>query len=187
MALLAESLVEEWLNRMGFFTIRGVKQGNGEMDLLAVRQGPQGFVTGWHVEVQVSFKPVGYISNRQGKEAHAAFRSPDMLAADVDAWIKKKFQRHEAMALREKLWPGIKWEYYFVHSNVKHKGELEAFEQRGITLHNFTNILKSLSTSKPSDFTGSAGSDLAAIVSYYKSYVESPSTPNAKDDTNRSP
>ena len=41
MALLAESLVEEWLNREGYFTIRGVKHGVGEMDLLAVR--PQGF------------------------------------------------------------------------------------------------------------------------------------------------
>lgn len=35
MALLGESLVEEWLNREGFFTIRGVKHGVGEMDLLA--------------------------------------------------------------------------------------------------------------------------------------------------------
>lgn len=51
MALLAESLVEEWLNRDGFFTIRGVKHGVGEMDLLAVRPQPDGRVIGWHVEV----------------------------------------------------------------------------------------------------------------------------------------
>ena len=36
MALLAESLVEEWLNRKGFFTIRGLKQDVDEIDLLAV-------------------------------------------------------------------------------------------------------------------------------------------------------
>ncbi len=36
MALLAESLVEEWLNRQGFFTIRGIKQRISEIDLLAV-------------------------------------------------------------------------------------------------------------------------------------------------------
>jgi hypothetical protein len=36
-ALLAEDLVEEWLNRQGFFTIRGVKEGVDEMDLLATR------------------------------------------------------------------------------------------------------------------------------------------------------
>jgi hypothetical protein len=37
MALLAEELVEEWLNRAGYFTIRGVKLGVHEIDLLAVR------------------------------------------------------------------------------------------------------------------------------------------------------
>jgi len=40
MALLAESLVDEWLNRQGFFTIRGVKHGVGEIDLLAIRAVP---------------------------------------------------------------------------------------------------------------------------------------------------
>jgi len=38
--LLAESLVDEWLNRQGFFTIRGVKHGVGEIDLLAIRAVP---------------------------------------------------------------------------------------------------------------------------------------------------
>ena len=47
MALLAESLVEEWLNRQGYFTIRGVKHGVDKMDLLAVRpQDSQ--IVGWH-------------------------------------------------------------------------------------------------------------------------------------------
>ena len=36
MALLAEEIVEEWLNRQGFFTIRGIKQGTQEIDLLSV-------------------------------------------------------------------------------------------------------------------------------------------------------
>ena len=37
MPLLAEEVVQEWLNRQGFFTIRGIKAGNSEIDLLAVR------------------------------------------------------------------------------------------------------------------------------------------------------
>ena len=37
MALLAESLVEEWLNRKRFFTVRGVKLGVSEMDILAIK------------------------------------------------------------------------------------------------------------------------------------------------------
>ena len=35
MAKLAESIVEEWLNRQGFFTIHGIKFGNHEIDVLA--------------------------------------------------------------------------------------------------------------------------------------------------------
>jgi len=37
MALLAEEVVEEWLNRKGYFTIRGVKVGVDEIDILAIR------------------------------------------------------------------------------------------------------------------------------------------------------
>ena len=37
MALLAEEIVEEWLNRQGYFTIRGIKMGVQEIDLLAVQ------------------------------------------------------------------------------------------------------------------------------------------------------
>jgi hypothetical protein len=36
MALLAEEIVEEWLNRNGYFTIRGIKLGVHEIDLLAI-------------------------------------------------------------------------------------------------------------------------------------------------------
>ena len=64
MALLAESLVEEWLNRDGFFTIPGVKHGVGEMDILAVRPNRDGTVTGRHVEVQVSFRSIGFIASK---------------------------------------------------------------------------------------------------------------------------
>jgi len=37
MAALAESLVDAWLNRQGFFTVRGLKHGIDEIDLLGVR------------------------------------------------------------------------------------------------------------------------------------------------------
>jgi hypothetical protein len=41
MALLAEEIVEEWLNRDGWFTIRGIKIGVDEIDILAIRAFPQ--------------------------------------------------------------------------------------------------------------------------------------------------
>lgn len=61
MALLAEALVDEWLNRKGFFTVRGIKHGVEEIDLLGVRSIPGGHEA-WHVEVQASFRPMGYLS-----------------------------------------------------------------------------------------------------------------------------
>jgi hypothetical protein len=61
MPLLAETLVDEWLNRRGFFTVRGIKDGVEEIDLLGVRPTSNG-LEGWHVEVQASFRPVNYIT-----------------------------------------------------------------------------------------------------------------------------
>ncbi len=37
MALLDEEVVEYWLNNKGFFCMRGVKTGLGEIDFLAIR------------------------------------------------------------------------------------------------------------------------------------------------------
>lgn len=62
MSILAESLVEEWLDSAGYFSIRGARFGVSEMDLLAVRSGSHG-LEACHVEVQVSTNPIAYISS----------------------------------------------------------------------------------------------------------------------------
>jgi hypothetical protein len=54
MSLLGEEVVEEWLNRNGYFTIRGIKIGVDEIDILAIRPLPGGKHECRHVEVQVS-------------------------------------------------------------------------------------------------------------------------------------
>lgn len=61
MALLAEELVEEWLRRQGYFTIRGIKLGVQEIDLLAMRPRAGGFECR-HIEVQASVRPVSYLT-----------------------------------------------------------------------------------------------------------------------------
>lgn len=61
MALIDEQLVEEWLNRQNFFTMRGIKSGVDEIDLLAVRHNANANNDYWHTEVQVSYRPIGYI------------------------------------------------------------------------------------------------------------------------------
>src|SRR6266496_383246 len=100
MALLAESLVEEWLNRDGFFTIRGVKHGVGEMDLLAVRPQSDGSVIGWHVEVQISFRPIGYIAKLTRDILGESKRSPssvvkrtsEQVESCARQWVQAKFR-----------------------------------------------------------------------------------------------
>lgn len=174
MALLAESLVEEWLNRKGYFTIRGVKHGLGEMDLLAVHPQSDG-VVGWHVEVTVSFRPIGYIarepvgdSGRRG--SYVRVRTPEQVENCVRAWIDKKFRAPDKHELRKKLWPGVPWSFHLVHANVRYEDELKVFEREGVACHPFHQLLSDLSQRDGGSFSGSAGGDLAEIVSYYQSH-----------------
>jgi hypothetical protein len=56
-----------------------------------------------------------------------------------------------------------------VHGVVRYPLELEAFESEGVICHPFHQVLSDLSQRSDSAFSGSAGGDLAEIVSYYKS------------------
>jgi Holliday junction resolvase-like predicted endonuclease len=176
MSLLAESLVEEWLNRDGFFTIRGVKHGVGEMDLLAVRPQPDGLVVGMHVEVQASFRPIGYIARRTkpmiasdgGNASSARARTPRQIDTCAREWVQNKFRDQAKVNLRKRLWPGVQWSFHLVHAIVREERELRIFEKEGVTCHPFHELLASLSIRGKQSFSGSAGGDLAEIVSYYR-------------------
>ena len=173
MALLAENLVEEWLNRNGYFTIRGIRHGVNEMDLLAVRP-ESGGVVGWHVEVQVSFRPVGYIGKptkemraEHGGTNSAKTRAPEEIDACARGWVESKFRAADKVAIRERLWPGIKWSFHLVHAIVRESKELEVFQSEGVTCHSFSEILSQLSQRDGQVFSGSTGGDLAEIIGYY--------------------
>jgi hypothetical protein len=177
MALLAESLVEEWLNREGFFTIRGIKHGLAEIDLLAIRHEAETSVIGWHVEVQVSFRPVTYIAKLTPDMAralnrvrtHASARTPDQIETCARDWVRSKFKADAKAKARERLWPHVQWQYHLVHAVVREHRELEVFQQEGVTCHAFRDLLEKLSRRSDHHFSGSAGGDLAEIVSYYNS------------------
>jgi hypothetical protein len=132
MSLLAESLVEEWLNRAGYFTIRGARFGISEMDLLAVRQGPSG-LEARRIEAQVSTNPIAYISpltdaqaKQIGKAKTSAWaRPPEVLQVSVVAWVEKKFHSAGKVSARNKAWPGLTWWLEFVHGEVRHPEELD--------------------------------------------------------------
>lgn len=173
MALLAENLVDEWMNRQGFFTIRGVRDGVAEIDILGVRT-KKGLLEAWHVESQVSFNPVSYVtpltkelSARHGKARTTAWkRSPEILAECVAAWVEKKFNSPGKTKVREKLWPKLKWQKKLVYGVVKYPEEIELLE-RHIEVVPFYTVLRDLCMGRHELFTAT-GADIANIVEYYE-------------------
>jgi hypothetical protein len=177
-ALLAESLVDEWLNRQGFFTVRGIKHGVEEIDLLAVRQTERGSLEGWHVEVQASFRPVGYISPLLkdhvpsfAKSLSSAKERPyDLLLTCVNAWVNAKFFRPSKRNAFDSAWKGISWKPHFVHGVVKSELELQLIASHGIEVIPLHQVLSGLKHAA-GKLKGGAGTDLAEVVEYYNSFV----------------
>jgi hypothetical protein len=177
LALLAETLVEEWLNRQGFLTVRGVRDGVNEMDILAVRlrhsegQEPEA----WHVEVQSSFRPMNYLTPlpksvqaKTGKGAGAAIsRTPEMVRECVAAWIEKKYEKPKMVKHRDFFCSGANWKRVLVHAVVKHEEELAEFRLQGIKLVRLDSVLEALCPPTRPAFTASAGTDIADLIEYY--------------------
>lgn len=169
MALLAEELVQEWLHRDGYFTIRGLKVGVGEMDLLAVKVTPNG-VYCRHLEVQASVNPISYICGlpkalRQSTgrgAANAKTRSESEQQQGVDEWIQKKFREERKRQVLQQLCPGVWTEELVVHV-VRHPGELELIRQRGVQIHRLNDIIKDLVTPMRRPYTA-AGSDFVELL-----------------------
>ncbi|MBC8552415.1 MAG: hypothetical protein ISR58_13185 [Anaerolineales bacterium] len=169
MALLAEEIVEEWLNRNGFFTIRGIKLGVHEIDLLAIGFN-DGKILCRHVEVQASIRPVSYIcplpkniQNATGRSANSAKkRSSAEISKGVEEWIDKKYQHPRKIKLREGLLRD-KWKFEFVVHKVKSEEELKSIEEQGIEIHRLDDIIAELSSSK-TIVSKASGSDLVELV-----------------------
>jgi hypothetical protein len=113
MALLAEEIVEEWLNRQGYFTIRGIKLGVQEIDLLAVRFTVAGLECR-HIEVQASIRPVSYLTKLSKDVVKATGRAAGSAKVRLDAelqvgireWIHKKYDHLLKKKARLALAPG---------------------------------------------------------------------------------
>jgi hypothetical protein len=168
MSLLAEEIVEEWLNRKGYFTIRGIKMGVHEIDLLAVKWQGDGIPCCRHVEVQASMRPVSYISRvpkanqKIGRAANSAKRLDEELLMGVAEWVETKFQRSDKRNLRAKLWNG-NWSSELVVNVVKSEDELKLIASHNIRIHRLGDIVSSLS--KDHFVIGSAcGSDIVDLI-----------------------
>jgi hypothetical protein len=153
MALLAEEIVEEWLNRQGYFTIRGIKMGVQEIDLLAIKLRANGITDCRHIEVQASMRPVSYISRvpkenqKAGRAANSAKRSADELVQGVAEWVEKKFHRPDKKSLMHTLWDG-NWSSELVVNVVKSDEELNLIAGHGINILRLSEIVESLANNK---------------------------------------
>jgi hypothetical protein len=177
MALLAETLVDEWLNRQGFFTVRGIKHGNDEIDLLGIRP-MGGKLEAWHVEVQASFRPIGYISpvtdtiaTKFDATPKSAKKRPHSIINEcAQAWVESKFKKESKRTAREQAWAGQSWKYVFVHAVVREPKELEAIAACGVKLVTLHEVLKGLEHKAANGIRGGAGTDFAEIIEYFKSH-----------------
>lgn len=160
MSLLAEVIVEEWLNRQGYFTIRGAKLGNDEIDILAARILPNGDAERRHIEVQISIKPIGYITTLSDK-TRAAKRTPEELSQGVKTWVEKKYHKTNKMNLFEKL--GGNWSREFVIHEVKHQQEIDLIRGYGIKIIFLKDILSELKSTK-TIIKSAAGGDLLELM-----------------------
>lgn len=168
MSRLAEEIVEEWLNQKGYFTIRGIRLGVDEIDLLAIKPRPDGSIDCRHIEVQVSFRPISYISpvpkqvrKATGRSPNSAKRSRDELKDGVEEWIQKKFLKPKKLQLLKSIAPGP-WARELVVHSVKLEEELEMIRCHGIKVLHLSQIIKEAGTVGP--IKSACGGDFIELV-----------------------
>ena len=177
MALLAEQLVDEWLNRKGFFTVRGIREGVDEIDLLGVRPSKDNSnkLEAWHVEVQVSFNPNAYISKLSkehmkelgvSSKNSAKARPTELLQRTVADWVDGKFSKKRKKKMREDRWAGLDWQFKLVHAVAKYPVELEMIASHNIELVPLEIVLHDLEATD-GEMRGYSGTDILEIISYY--------------------
>ncbi|MCK2148742.1 hypothetical protein MYE70_06640 [Marinobacter alexandrii] len=159
MALLDEELVEYWLNNNGFFCMRGVKSGLGEIDFLCIRPTGKGFEA-WQVEVTVSFRPIGYI----GGNTNAKKRTDDEVREGVRQWVVKKFTDDKKVARRDEILPNANWQYVLVCGEAKYPVELDYLADSGVEVIRYSDVIDDL-VNKASIVNSNAG-NIVEILRY---------------------
>ena len=163
MAILDEEIVEQWLNQQGFFTMRGIKIGNGEIDLLAMKF-IDSVLTCWHVEVQISYRPMGYI----GGNSNAKKRNQLEIEMGVKQWIEKKFTSDQKCNKRNSIVPNANWKYILVCAELKDNSELDYMKKYGIEVHIYKDVLNDIIKNQ-SHKTSSISNNIIEIINYTKS------------------
>lgn len=169
MSFLAETVVEEWLNRQGYFTIRGIHLGVDEVDLLAIRPNADGTLQCRHIEVQASMRPVSYISRvpkevqrATGRTANSVKRNEAELAVGVQEWVDKKFRNERKNQLRERLAPGP-WTWALVIHMVKSQEEVNLIRNSSVEVLHLADIVRDLQNGTMT-IASASGADLIDLM-----------------------
>ena len=172
MALVAETLVEEWLNRQGYFTIRGIKAGRGEIDLLAISFGDR--PRALHVEVTVFAHPIGYIA-KDASGGYVKKRTPEEVRAYAGDWVIKKFQgtNEQVVKRRKELCSARQWHFMLVYGNLKYPEELDAIKDCGVEVKHIGEVLEELKDHKGTFATSSEASGVAELFDIFYQEQES--------------
>ncbi len=171
MALLDEELVQEWLNVQGYFTIRGVKRGKLEMDILALKVDSDG-ARCRHIEVQVSHSPLSYITplskaaqKRAGTSARSAKkRSTKDLREAVKRWCALKFDDPDKRKLKKDLCDA-EWTREMVVHRRAFEREIDMIRDRGVKVIEYGDILRELQKRSAHEFQA-AGRDLVQFLRF---------------------
>jgi hypothetical protein len=173
-ALQAETLVEEWLNKNGYFTMRDIKEKLNEIGFLAVRQSSEGQWEYVHCEVQVSVRPVAYISKLTKQQMEklgvksktsAKLRNSESLKDSVKAWVEIKYTSEKKKKMRDSIINADQWEYWFVHGKVKDKNELEQISGEGVKLIAIKDVLQQLTENQTEhSFAAASAGDLVELI-----------------------
>lgn len=180
MALLAEEMVEEYFNRKGYLTIRGIKLGVHEIDVVGTRILSSGERENIHVEVQASIRPVSYISKvpiavqRTGRASNSMKRSEEEIVQGVKEWVEKKYFKQEKVALLTELLGGP-WERILVINNVKSENEVELIEGHGIRIMRLSDLVSDIE-SMDNRIKSASHADLVDLLELGQTTVDSVET-----------
>ena len=156
MAHIDETVVEHWLRRQGYSTVRGLatrakdpkKKGRKELDLLAIHVGNRELI---HTEVQSSPSPMNYLGELKSLDEsvrkYIRDKFDDMRVQDMrNEWCR--YQGFEVDRLRKMV----------VYQKLKEKREheekdqLEVLRDEGVEAVSFSEILRSLKSGRRLSF-----------------------------------
>ncbi len=160
MTRAAETIVEDWFNRRGYFTIRGMKSGRNEADLLAFNPNSNDAV---HVEVSASTAPMGWWGDSLDSTP-----KPEKIQGVVNE-ADKKFYRPNVKDLRERLRRGT-WRCLLAYTMLNDEPEqLEVLERCGVEAVSFAVILSDLAVKNRLEYkTDSDAAHFAAVAEAYR-------------------